>query len=89
MAKLGGCVNPFQVNLLLGGTALLRKERLSQGDETLFGAHDGTLHHEPVLIDVSITDEATHWGWALLSQILLGCAAGFETLLGAHAVDLF
>jgi len=94
VAELGCGVDELEGNDL-GGTAVgLGEQRLTQGDDALLHAGDGTLEHDVVLVDLSVVREATNRGDALDSQIKLsGSVVWCDLVIRAldalgNAVDL-
>lgn len=66
MAKLGGCVDELQINLLQGTSARLHKQRLAQSQHPLFGPNHTALQHDEVVGHLSVMDKATQGGNALV-----------------------
>ena len=72
VTHLAGGIDELEIDLLEGSSGDLRKERLSEGDDSLLGSHDATLEHNEVLVDLTVVGETTHGGDSLLGQIVLG-----------------
>ena len=87
VSELGGGVDELEVDglhvLAAGGDV----EGLAEDEGTLLDADAGALDHDPVLVDLSVADEAAHGGDALLGEVGLGLAGGLVAGL-ADAVDL-
>jgi len=87
MSDLGGSIDELEGNLFQSVSGNLRKERLTKRDESLASAADGTLDHEPVLVDFTVVREATERSDRLLGDIVLGVGVILVLLL-TDAVDL-
>ncbi len=59
MTKLGGGVDEFEVDLLLGTAAGLDKERLAQGQNPLLGSDYTAFNHQEVIGHLTIVHKAT------------------------------
>ncbi len=59
MTKLGGGVDEFEVDLLLGTAAGLDQERLAQGQNPLLGSDHTAFHHQEVVAHLTIVHKAT------------------------------
>ncbi len=59
MTKLGGGVDEFEVDLLLGTAAGLDKERLAQGQNPLLGSDYTAFNHQEVVGHLTIVHKAT------------------------------
>jgi len=71
VTDLGGGIDELEGDLLEGRTGGLREEGLTESDNTLLWATDTTLNHQPILVDLTVTDEATHRGNSLLGRIVV------------------
>merc|ERR1711920_1112214 len=89
MAHLRSRIDELQLNLLRGLAANLRQERLPQGDQALAAAHDGALHHDPILGHLAVVREAAHGRDALLGQVVFSHGV-VRVILDrlANAIDL-
>lgn len=59
MPKLGGGVDEFEVDLLLGTATGLDKERLAQGQNPLLGSDYTAFDHQEVVEHLTIVHKAT------------------------------
>ncbi|KAH3676711.1 hypothetical protein OGATHE_001200 [Ogataea polymorpha] len=87
LTKLGGSVNPLEVDLLQGSSVSWAVQRLSQGDDSLDWTWDGSLQQNKVVVDGTVSDETTHWGDGLLSSVELSSTRSFITSL-TNSVNL-
>jgi hypothetical protein len=79
---LGRSVDELDVERLHVGTSGRGNNALAEGDRALLGTSDGTLKHDPVLVDPTVVREATNRVDALLGQIRLsGSGSGGILLL--------
>jgi hypothetical protein len=87
VSELGGGIDELEVDLfqVLSGSVL--HHGLTKDQRSLLDTDDGTLEHEPVLVDFTIVDESSHRGDSLLGQIGFGLATGLVVLL-SNTVDL-
>jgi len=53
-------IDELELNLLEGGSACLREKRLSEGDRAALDSGAGSLDHEEIFSDESITRESSH-----------------------------
>jgi len=87
VSELGAGVDELNVDSLKVLLGAVVHHTLPEGKSTLLGTGGGTLEHEPVVLDNTILDEATHGGDALLGKV----GGGGATLIissGSNAVDL-
>jgi len=61
-------------------------QSLAESDDSLLGADDAALDHEPVLVDLTVVGEPTDGGDALLSDISLS-RSGLVVSLGTNTQD--
>lgn len=59
VTELGRGVDPFQFNLLQRLSRGVSEHGLSQRHDTLLDTGDGTLDHDEVVVDLTISDETT------------------------------
>ena len=72
MAKLGGGVNEFQVNLLQSPPFGLHQQGLAECEHSLLGSHHTTFEHDEVIGYLTIMDKATQWVDALVRKVIVG-----------------
>eukprot|EP01084_Bolivina_argentea_P258174 435147_1 len=72
VAQLGGGVDELEGDLLGEGARGLGGHGAAQGDDTTLGSGDGALQHDVVVADNTVSDEATHGGDGLLSDVVVG-----------------
>lgn len=53
---------------------------LSEGDDTLLGAHAAALEHDEIVVYLTVVWESTHGCDTLLSQIVLGGSVVLDDL---------
>lgn len=82
---LGRGVDELDVEGLQVGALGGRHDALAESDSALLGTGDGTLDHEPVLVDLAVVGEATNGVDALLGKIALGGGRDGSVLLLADA----
>jgi len=87
VSHLGGGINKLECDLLESVTGGLGQQRLTEGDTSFPGTTDGTLNHDPVLVDFTVMREATKRSDGLLSEIVLSVGV-ILGLLKFHTVDL-
>jgi len=79
---LGRSVDELDVERLHVRTSGRGNNALAEGDRALLGTSDGTLKHDPILVDPTVVREATNRVDALLGQIRLsGSRSGGILLL--------
>lgn len=86
MSNLGGGIDELELDLLEGVSGDLGSEGLSEDNDSLSGSEDGSLEHDEVLLDGSVSSEATHGGDGLLGKVELG-GGGVEDLLSSLVLD--
>jgi len=69
VTELGGSVDPFQVDLLEGGTLGVRDQGLAEGENSLLGSDAASLEHDKVVLDFTVVRETTHWSDRFVSEI--------------------
>lgn len=82
---LGRSIDELEVDRLQVGTSGRSDNTLAESDGALLGTSDGTLEHDPVLVDPAVVREATNRVDALLGQVRLGGSRGSGILLLANA----
>ena len=87
VSELGGGIDELEVDLFQVLARGVLHHRLTKDQRSLLDTNDGTLEHEPVLVDFSVVDESSHRGDTLLGKIGFGLATGLVVLL-SDAVDL-
>ena len=60
MAKLGGCVDELEPDVLESHTGCLLEKRLPQGYHSLLGPHTAALDHDVVILHNTVVRETTH-----------------------------
>mmetsp|Transcript_27712 Transcript_27712/g.27406 ORF Transcript_27712/g.27406 Transcript_27712/m.27406 type:complete len:256 (-) Transcript_27712:386-1153(-) len=80
MTVLGRGVDEAQLDLLEGIARHLLDARLAESDNAFLHSGNTALHHDVVLIDLTVVGEASHGGDGLLGQIGLGGGVGVEGL---------
>jgi len=78
---LGRSIDELEVERLHVGTSGRSDDTLAKSDGALLGTSDGTLDHDPVLVDPTVVREATNGVDAFLGQIRLGGSRGSSVLL--------
>jgi len=69
VTELGGSVDPFQVDLLEGGTLGVRDQGLAEGENSLLGSDAAALEHDKVVLDFTVVGETTHWSDRFVGEI--------------------
>jgi len=69
MSKLAGCIDELKIDLLEGGTAGLRHQGLSEGENPLANSDGTSLDHHKVLVNDTISRKASQWSDLLLGEI--------------------
>jgi len=59
VTELGGGIDPLEISLLKSTAAGLGVEGLAQSHDALLDTGDGTLEEDPVVLDLTVVDEAT------------------------------
>ena len=73
MAKLGGCVDELEPDVLKSHTGCLLEKRLPQCYHSLLRPNTAALYHDVVVLHNTIVRETTHW-----CNILLGPDSSFN-----------
>ena len=60
MTKLGGRIDPFEIDLLKRFAACVREHGFAEGHDSLLDAGDGAFEEDEVVFDFSVADEAAH-----------------------------
>lgn len=60
MAELRRCVDPLQVDLLQSLSRRVYEHGLAEGHDPLLDTRDGALEDDKVVLDLAISNEATH-----------------------------
>lgn len=60
VTELGGGIDPLEVDLLEGLAGGVGPHGLAKGHDTLLNTWNGALNHDPVVLDLTVADEATH-----------------------------
>ena len=81
MTKLGTRVDELEINRLKMLTRGVSHQTLAKNERTLLDTDDGTLEHDPILIDLTIVDKTTHGSNALLGKISGRLATRIVSLL--------
>lgn len=63
MTELGSSVDPFEVDLLQSLARGVREHGLAERHNTLLDTGNGALDENKVVVDLTITDEATETVW--------------------------
>ena len=87
MTELGGSIDPLELDLLEGLAGGVDEHGLAESHDTLLNTWNGTLNDKEVVLDLTVSNEATHWGDLLLGDVELGRGV---TLIntGTDTVDL-
>lgn len=85
VTELGRSIDELEVDGLQVRTSGRSDNTLAKSDGALLGTSDGTLKHDPVLVDPAVVREATNRVDALLGQVRLGGSRGSGILLLANA----
>lgn len=88
VSKLGTGVDELEIDSFQMLALGVLHQRLSEDQRTLLHTNNGTLDHDPVFVDFTVMNEATHGGNSLLCEIGFSRATGFIALL-SDAVNLF
>lgn len=59
MSELGRGVDPLELDLLEGLSRGVDEHGLAEGHDTLLDTRDGTLDHDEVVGDLTVSDETT------------------------------
>ena len=70
MTELGGGIDPLEVDLLESTAAGLGVQGLAQSHDALLDTGNGTLDEDPVVLDLTVVDEATKAVKLLVLKIL-------------------
>ena len=62
MTELGGCIDPFEVDLLERFAACVREHGFAEGHDSFLDAWDGAFEEDEVVLDFAVADEAAHAG---------------------------
>lgn len=87
MSKLGTGIDKLDVDWLQMSAVGVLQHSLTKNKRSLLGSDNTTLEHDPVLVDLTVLDESTHWGDTLLGQISSSLARSLVAGL-SDAVDL-
>jgi hypothetical protein len=60
VTELGGGIDPLELNLLEGSAGGVDEHGLAESHDTLLNTWDGTLNDDEVVLDLTVSDEATH-----------------------------
>uniref|UniRef100_A0A7C9CXG9 Uncharacterized protein n=1 Tax=Opuntia streptacantha TaxID=393608 RepID=A0A7C9CXG9_OPUST len=71
MAKLGGCVDELEPDVLKSHTGCLLEKRLPQCYHPLLRPNTAALYHDVVVLHNTIVRETTHWCNILLGPVIL------------------
>uniref|UniRef100_A0A182JAU2 Uncharacterized protein n=1 Tax=Anopheles atroparvus TaxID=41427 RepID=A0A182JAU2_ANOAO len=72
VAHLRRGVDELELDLFQGGALGVHQQRLAERDDTALGTDAATLHHDKVLVDLTVEREATHRRDRLVGKIVLG-----------------
>merc|ERR1739842_14077 len=72
MSKFGTGINELKINSLKMLPTGVIHHTLSHDQRSLLDTNNGTLQHNPILINLTIVWESTHWCDTLLSKISSG-----------------
>jgi hypothetical protein len=87
VSELGRGVDPLELDLLEGLAGGVSEHGLAESHDSLLDTRDGALDHDEVILNLTITDEATQRGDGLLGDILLGGGVTLVVTL-TNAVNL-
>jgi hypothetical protein len=62
VTELGGGIDPLELDLLESPPAGVGEHRLAESHDPLLDTRAGTLDHDEVVLDLTVTDETTHTG---------------------------
>ena len=89
VTNLGGSIDELEVDLFGELAGLLGSHGAAEGHDTATGTADGTLDHDVVVADETVTDETTHGVDGLLGEVVFGGGVlGVNNGGAAEAVDL-
>jgi len=60
VTELGGGIDPLELDLLESPPGGVGEHRLAESHDPLLDTRAGTLDHDEVVLDLTVTDEATH-----------------------------
>lgn len=87
MTHLGRSIDKLELDSLQVLSAGVLHQRLSKNQRSLLNSDNGSLQHDPVLIDLTIMNESSHRGDSLNGKVSLGLTTGLVVLL-SDAVNL-
>lgn len=89
VTHLGRGIDELEGDLFGELAGLLRRHGAAEGHDTAARTADGTLDHDVVVTDDTITDETTHGGDGLLSEVVFsGGVLGINDGRATETVDL-
>jgi len=72
VTEFGGGIDEFEGNFFESGTLGVGEEGFTEGNNSLLDTRGGTLDHDPVVGDHTVSGETTHGGDSLLGKIVFG-----------------
>ena len=87
VTELGGGIDELDIDILQVLARSVLHHGLTKDQRSLLDTDNGTLEHEPILVDFTVVDESTHGCDSLFGQIGFGLATGLVVLL-SDTVDL-
>jgi len=87
VTKLGRGIDPFEVDLLGSSSGGLWVHGLAESQDTLLDTWARSLDHDPVVLNLTVSDESAQWCDGLLGKIELSSSAGSIITL-ANSVHL-
>jgi len=81
MTKLGGGIDKLDIDSLQVLPGRMNHHTLTHNKRSLLHTNNSTLEHNPVLIDLSVLDESSHGGDALLGKIGISLTRSLISLL--------
>jgi len=88
VAHLTRSIDKLERDLLSRNTSSLLEQGLSQRNESLSRAHDGTLDHDVVVLDNTVVTKAAHRGDFLLSRVVVSVRAERRFVRFTNLVNL-
>lgn len=81
MSELGRGIDKLDIDSLEMLPGRMNHHRLTKDKGTLLDSDSSSLEHDPILVDLSVVGESSHWGDVLLSKISRSTARGSVSLL--------
>jgi hypothetical protein len=87
VTECGRCRDELEVDLLSGAAGGVNEHGLAESDNALLDSGNTSLEHDEVVLDFTVTNEATHGGDGLLGNVKLGRGVA-SIVTTANTVDL-